>query len=165
MDNDRMEEEVRKFLISLLEGETHMSFEDAVKDYPIKEINTFPPNGIYSPWQLLEHIRINQNDILDFIINPDYQQKNWPDDYWPARDKMANKEGWNRTVKSIKNDTKKIIDIVNNPKTNLWKRIPWGSGQNIFEEILKVSDHTSYHVGELGRLRQIMNTWPKNRKP
>jgi len=154
---------LREILVNLLVGVTHMSFEEAIADYPFKSINNYPPNVIYTPWQLLEHIRINQNDILDFITNPKYQEKNWPDDYWPKRDKMATPKEWGETIKQIISDRNKLIAIIHDPKVDLNKKIEWGDGQTIIEEILKTADHTSYHIGEFGILRQIMNTWPKDR--
>ncbi len=88
------EKSLRDLLIRFLNGETHDSFKTIVKDFPIDRINELPPNVPYTPWHLLEHIRINQNDILEFIKNANYQEKEWSDDYWPAKSAQADKKMW-----------------------------------------------------------------------
>lgn len=159
------EKQLREKLVKLLDGgEAHMSFNDAVSDFPTKHINDFPPNVPYTFWHLIEHIRITQWDILEFITNPNYKYIKWPDEYWPKRDKKAKKSDWEKTIKVYNSDLKKLIKIVKDPKTNLYKKIPWGEGQNILREILLVCDHSAYHIGELGILRQVTSTWPKGRK-
>lgn len=156
---------LRKRLLDFLDGKgAHMSFNDAIASFPVKHINTKPPRVTYTFWHLIEHIRITQWDILDFIENPSYKYIDWPDNYWPKKDEKATKKEWDKTVMSYNKDLRKLKKIVKDPKTNLYKKIPWGEGQDILREILVVADHTAYHIGELGILRQIVGTWPKGRK-
>ena len=161
---EKNEKTVRDLLIRFLDGETHPGFDGIVAEFPMTEINTILPHGAYSTWHLLEHIRRTQNDILDFMINPKYASKRWPADYWPGKTEKGNANTWQTTVASYKADLRELGKIVLDPKTDLYRKISWGDGQTVMEEIIKVSDHTSYHLGELGILRQIMGTWPNHRK-
>lgn len=161
---DYMESEkiTRQRLLELLKGgNAHMTFDEAVKDFPESEMNTKFPNGTYSSWGLLEHIRRTQWDILDFIRNPEYKEKEWPDDYWPEKGKKATRKDWDETIRKFKADSKKLEEIIKNRKTDLYSKIPHGTGQNILREILLVADHNAYHIGELGIMRQVMGTWGK----
>lgn len=154
--------QLRHLLVELLKGEeTHMGFEEAVKDFPEDRINEFPPNVEYTPWHLLEHLRITQWDILDFIRNSNYKYIKWPDDYWPPKNRKATKKDWNKTVKDCLTDLKELMEMAEDPKLDLFAKIPWGEGQTPLREFLIVFDHNSYHIGEFAILRQIMATWPK----
>src|SRR5438876_411610 len=96
---------LRNELVFLLSrGNAHMTFSEAVADFPTDHINDLFPNGTYTPWQLLEHIRLTQQDILNFVQNPQYEEPTWPDDYWPAKDKKATKKEWERTVSLFEKD-------------------------------------------------------------
>ena len=141
-----------------------MPFEEAVMDFPIKYINTFPPNVTYSFWHLLEHIRITQWDILDFSKNSDYKYIKWPDDYWPAKRAKASKKDWDKTLRLIKSDLDKMIQLIKDQKNDLYKPFPWGEGQNLFREAILIANHNAYHIGEFAILRQVLNLWPKSRK-
>ncbi len=161
-DSDRI---IRENLLKLLRGgQAHMDLAEAVRDFPVAHINDIFPNGSYTPWHLLEHIRITQWDILDFIKNPDYEYMDWPKDYWPPRNKKASESQWKETISKYEKDRKFLEKIVTDAKTDLYAKINWGEGQTILREILLVSDHTAYHVGEFAIMRQTMNTWPKGRK-
>lgn len=149
-------------LIATLQGNTHMPLSDAVKDFPEEFINTHPPHVTYSFWHLLEHIRLTQIDILDYIRDPQYKEPKWPDDYWPKKD--TNMSGWKNTIKMYNNDLKDIISFIENDSVDLFTRVNKGKGATIAHEILLISDHTSYHIGEFAILRQVMNIWPKNHK-
>lgn len=152
---------LREFLVKLLDGATHMPFEEAVENYPLEFINSFPLEVKYSVWQLLEHIRFTQKDILDFITNPHYKEPKWPEDYWPDMNQMADKDIWEQTITSFLADKVKLQELVMDKKRNLTEKIPWGDGQTFAEEIIKAADHSSYHIGEFAILRQVMGTWPK----
>jgi hypothetical protein len=159
-NNDR---KLRELLVRFLRGETHMSLTEAVSDFPISEINTNPPKVKYSIWQLLEHIRFTQRDIINFIIDPEYAAPNWPDDYWPGNGMTADANMWQATIGSYQQDLQALEAIVLDTEVDLAEKIPWGDGQTMIEELIKISDHTSYHLGELGILRQVMSNWPENR--
>lgn len=155
-----MDKALREQLLHLLRGgNAHLSFDDAVADFPMDAINRRPPNVPYTPWHLLEHLRLAQWDILDFIRNPDYQEMKWPDDYWPAPDAEADSAAWERTLTAFRADLKAVEDLVNDPQTDLAAKIPHGDGQTILREILLVADHNAYHIGEFAILRQVMGTW------
>ncbi len=155
-----MDKDLRKHIVYLLEdGGAHMSFMEAVKDFPESAINQKPPNVEYTFWHLIEHIRITQWDILNFSTNPDYKYLKWPDEYWPAKNKKVTKEDWDKTIKAYQKDLNEMIKLIKNPKTDLFSKIPWGEGQTILREAMLIADHTAYHVGELGILRQVTKTW------
>ncbi len=161
MDPDKV---ARQQLLNLLRGgNAHMSFGQAIADFPEDQINRNPPNVPYTPWQLLEHIRIAQWDILEFIRNPEHVSPSWPTGYWPARDAKAGKSEWQETIKSFEGDLQALQEIVKDPETDLYAPIPHASDYTIFREILVVSDHSAYHIGEFAILRQVMGTWPENR--
>jgi len=144
----------------LLKRQAHMIFEDAVANFPLAHINGRPPGVDYSFWHLLEHLRICQHDILDYIRNPAYQELNFPDDLWPAKDAETDAAGWQQTITQFLADRQALVDIVQNPATDLYAQIPHGwEGHNILREILVVADHNAYHLGELGILRQVMGLW------
>jgi DNA polymerase elongation subunit (family B) len=140
-------------------GNAHMPFEEAVANYPMEQINTPFTNGSYTAWHLLEHLRLTQWDILDFIRNPSYQVREWPREYWPAREQQATPDDWRRTIQSFRDDQQALRGIVMDPATDLWARIPHGTGQTIAREIMVVVDHNAYHVGEFAIMRQVMGTW------
>ena len=161
MDENKI---IRKLLAKLLtESNAHMGLDEAVENFPMKRINEIFPNGEYSAWGLLEHIRRTQNDILKFIDSPDYKEKEWPKDYWPEPDQKATVKEWNATLAGWHDDMEKLVKLVKNPQTDLYAKIPDGTGQNIFREILLVADHNAYHTGEFAIMRQVMGTWGKKR--
>jgi hypothetical protein len=151
---------VRKQLLALLiGGNAHMTFEQAVAEFPPEHFNTKPPNVTYTPWHILEHLRIAQWDILEFIRNPEYISPEWPVGYWPDPTEMIDQEGWENTINTFLSDLGSLRDIVKDPETDLYAEIPHAPGYTIFREILVVSDHNAYHIGEFGVLRQVMGTW------
>lgn len=143
--------------------QAHLTFDDVVADFPMDRINERPPHVSYTPWQLLEHIRIAQEDILDFIQDPDYTAPDWPDDYWPAPDATANAAQWGATLEAYRADLAALVDIVQDEEIDLMAEIPHAPGYTYLREALLVADHTAYHVGEFAILRQVMGTWPAAR--
>ncbi len=155
------EQSLRHELLALLRGgNAHMSFAQAVADFPLDQINTHPPNVEYTPWHLLEHLRITQWDILDFIRNPQYVYMRWPEDYWPARTARADAAAWQQTIAAFEADNQALQALVAEPATDLFTPLAHGEGQNVLREILVVADHNAYHIGEFAILRQLMGTWP-----
>ena len=152
---------LRDQLTALLhKAQAHLTFEDAVADFPLEKINLLPPNTPYSPWELLEHIRITQWDILDFIRNPGYIWLQWPDDYWPKKGSTATPQMWQETITTYLDDRASLIKIIQDKTTQLTADLPHAPGYSVLREILVVADHTAYHVGEFAILRQVMGTWP-----
>ena len=153
---------LRKQLLALLRGgHAHMTYDDAVANFPMALINTRPPHVTYTPYHLIEHLRLTQWDILDFVRNPNYQEQEWPKDYWPDPSFEATPAQWDDSVKAFRKDLKALEALASDPATDLYSPIPHGTGQNILREIMLVADHNAYHVGELGILRQVMEAWPK----
>jgi hypothetical protein len=151
---------VREQLLALLDGgNAHMPFEKAVADFPAAQFNTRPPNITSTPWHILEHLRIAQWDILDFIRNPGYVTPQWPQEYWPDPDATADQEQWDQTIAAFQSDAQSLRDIVSDPDTDLYAPIPHAPDYNILREIIVVSDHNAYHIGEFAILRQVMGTW------
>ena len=144
-------------------AEAHMSFDDAVADLPAGLRGKVPSGLPYSPWRLLEHIRITQHDILDFCRNPDYEEIAWPDAYWPKSPAPPSADAWDVSVRRIRDDRAGLEALARDPSIDLAARIPHGSGQTYLREILLVIDHTAYHMGELIVARRLLGAWP--RKP
>lgn len=151
------EQHIRAQLVNMLTvGQAHMTFEDAVRNFPSDEINARAANVEYTFWHLLEHLRICQWDILDYIRNPNYKELSFPNDLWPARDAITDEAGWQKSIQQFLSDRGELIAIINDPQTNLYSPIPHGyDGHTIFREILVVADHNAYHIGEFGILRHI----------
>ena len=155
---------LRAELIALLDGYgAHMPFDAAVADFPDDAINRLPPEVPYTPWHLLEHLRITQADILDYVSNRAYLGLDWPEAYWPARDATATPEEFARTIEGFVADRAALHDLVADPATDLFAVIPDTPGHTIVREIRVVGDHNAYHVGEFAILRQVMGTWPRDR--
>lgn len=159
MDQDRQLRD--ELIFQLTKGHAHMSFADAVADFSEDKMNKKFTNGDYTFWHLLEHIRRTQNDILEFIVNPNYKDKEWPKDFWPAKDTKATKQDWDKTVSGFHEDQKKLKELVQEEKNDLYAKIPHGTGQTLMREILVIVDHNAYHIGEFAIMRQVLNTWKK----
>lgn len=151
---------VREQLLFLLRGgNAHMTFEGAVADFPLEHINSRPLNVAYTLWQLLEHIRIAQWDILEFIRNPDHVSPQWPKGYWPSPDQQADEAKWERTISDFRADLRALQDMVEDPSTDLYAPLPHAKDYTVLREMLLVADHNAYHIGEFSILRQVMSTW------
>ncbi len=155
---------LRKQLLMLLRGgNAHMPFDEAVANFPVEAMNRMPPNGSYTPWHLLDHLRRTQKDILEFIRDPDYVSPPWPEGYWPGKDEQADKAQWHQTIAQFRADMKTLIELVEDPQTDLTADLPHAPGYSILREVLTVSDHNAYHIGEFAILREVMGTWPAGR--
>jgi hypothetical protein len=155
-------EELRKQLGALLDGgQAHAKFEDAVKDFPVKLRGVVPDGLPYSAWQILEHIRIAQRDILNFSAPPTggYHGLKWPEEYWPKEREPASPEAWDRSVAAVEADREKFKALVLKPGADLARPFLWGTGQNLLREALLVADHNAYHIGELIVLRRLLGAW------
>jgi hypothetical protein len=151
---------VRDQLVALLRGgQAHMTFDEALAAFPIAQINTTPPHVPYTPWHLLEHLRIAQWDILEFIRNPAHVSPPWPEGYWPPREARADAAAWAGTIAAFQADLQSLQDLVRDPATDLYAPLPHAPEYTILREILVVADHNAYHVGEFAILRQVMETW------
>jgi uncharacterized damage-inducible protein DinB len=156
MDASNVREHVRKFL-----GweEAHAGFEKAVSGIPPDARGKRPAGLPHSAWELLEHIRLAQFDILDFSRNPKYQELNWPADYWPPAAAPPSAEAWDASVAQCLADRRALQDLAADHAVDLTARIRHGSGQTVLRELLLVADHTAYHVGQLVLVRQLLGVW------
>lgn len=156
--------ELRKQLLALLRGgQAHATFDDAIEDFPADLRGVVPENLPYSAWQLLEHLRITQRDILNFSAPPTggYHAIKWPDDYWPKSVEPPTQHAWDQSIAAIRTDLKHFEDLIRKPDSDLFKPFRWGDGQNLLREALLIADHTAYHLGELVVLRRILGVWHK----
>jgi hypothetical protein len=155
------DEPYREQLIRLLEGTgAHMPFEAALADFPEAAMNAFPPNVPYTPWQLIEHIRLTQRDMIDYVTNPDYSAGIWPVDFWPERRATATPEQWETSVEGFLADRATLISMVADPTRDVLAPIPRTPGHTLARGARIIGDHNAYHVGEFAILRQVMGTWP-----
>jgi hypothetical protein len=108
---------------------------------------------------LLEHLRIAQLDILEFSRNPKHVSPEWPEGYWPRAEAPPTPAAWNESIKKFRHDLGAMRDLVKNPKTDLFARIPWGDGQTILREALLIADHNAYHLGQMLDARRLLGAW------
>ncbi len=143
-------------------GNAHTTFDDVISNFPAELRGTVPGGLPYSAWQLLEHIRIAQDDILRFCSNENnsYIQPNWPEDYWPKSAAPSDQKAWENSIRSYHSDLKAFLDLLKDPATDLFKPFPWGTGQTLLHEAMLLVDHASYHLGEIVTVRRLLNVWP-----
>lgn len=160
MPQTRLEDELKKQLKDLLDGgQAHARLDAAVADIPVEVQGKVPEGLPYSPWQLLEHIRIAQRDILDFSDNADgsYKELKWPDEYWPQSPEPPDEHAWAKSVSNLREDREAFEKLL--AERDLTEPFPWGDGQNLLREALLIADHESYHTGELIVARRLLGAW------
>ncbi len=156
MDKNQIEI-LREHLLSLLSGAwAHMEFDKAVSDFPPDLRGTKAERFPYTAWQLLEHMRIAQWDILEFSRNPKHVSPDWSSGYWPEADAPGSKSGWDESVSQFKKDLEAMRKLVSSPDTDLFSKIPHGTGQTILREAMLMADHNAYHLGQLVLLRKLL---------
>jgi hypothetical protein len=141
-------------------GGAHAKFDDAVAGIPPKLRGRKPDGLPHTLWMLLEHMRIAQWDILEFSRNPKHVSPSWPEGHWPPNERPPSDAAWTGSVKKFRRDLKAMEALVKNPKTDLFARIPWGTGQTILREALLVADHNAYHLGQMVDTRRLLEIWP-----
>jgi len=154
---------VRAHVLELLRGgHAHATFERATEALPPALRGSVPHGSTHSPWQLVEHIRIAQHDILRFSTNDDgtYHSPPWPTGYWPATPAPPSEDAWVASLAATAADREAMEALVSDATRDLLAPFPWGSGQTLLREALMVADHTAYHVGELVTTRQLLGAWP-----
>jgi DinB family protein len=148
---------LREHLLYVLGGGgAHADFESVVKDFPVELINEKAENIPYTPWQLLEHMRLAQWDILEFSRDPRHVSPPWPEGYWPVAEQRADGEAWEKTVAAFRADLKAMQALVEDSSTNLFAPIAHGDGQTILREALLVADHNAYHLGALVTIKRML---------
>jgi hypothetical protein len=152
-----MEDPLRQHLLNLLTSkEAHLSFDQAVADFPVQLRGKKPKGAPHTAWQLLEHMRLAQEDILDFSRNLDYQERKFPDDYWPATAAPPDEEAWDRSIAQFEKDLKAMRELA--ASGDLFTKLAHGQGQTLLREALLVADHNAYHLGQLVFLRKMLES-------
>jgi DinB superfamily len=155
------ETSLRRHLIDLLEGgNAHATFDQVIADFPEAARGRKPANLPHSAWMLVEHLRIAQWDILEFSRTPKHKSPAWPEGYWPRTDGPPSPAQWNRSVQQWHADLEAMVDLVEDPKTDLFRKIPWGDGQTILRQALLVADHNAYHLAQIVDVRRLVGAWP-----
>jgi hypothetical protein len=148
---------LRKHLVQLLKGnQAHIDFDTAVKGFPVALRGMRPKGSPHSAWELVEHMRIAQWDILGFTRDAKHVSPKFPDGYWPKSPTPHSKSAWDKSVRAFRADHKAMISLVSKQSTDLFAKIPHGDGQTILKEALVLADHTSYHLGQLMLVRKTL---------
>ena len=151
----------REQLAYLLKGGgAHVQFMDALDGFPAGKRGSYAQGLPHTGWQLLEHVRIAQGDILEFSRNPKHVSPEFPEGYWPKTPGPLTEEEWTDSMWAFRRDLREMIRLVQNPRTNLCAKIPHGDGQTLLREALVLADHNSYHLGQLVDLRRALGSWP-----
>ena len=151
---------LRQHLTSMLDWhDAHVNFDSAVADLPPEHRGIAPPGLPFTPWQLLEHIRLTQADILALCTRPDYREAKWPDDYWPATPAPPDGRAWEASIADYHRDLARLQTMVSDETCDPFATVPVGTGQSFLREFLLVADHTAYHVGQLVAVRRLLGDW------
>lgn len=140
--------------------DAHVDFDAAVEGLDPALRGERPPGLPHSPWELLEHLRITQADILEFCRDRNYRDKRWPEDYWPASQSPPDTGAWDRSADEFRADREALQSLATDPDVDLFAEIPWGQGQTYLRELLLVADHNAYHVGQFVLVRRALGAWP-----
>lgn len=151
----------RKNLIELLQGgQAHATAKNILAGLRPELRHVRPDEGLHSVWEELEHIRIAQEDILQYTLDASWQSPIWPEGYWPAPDEQLTEERWSATLSGFFADLDEVIALVQNPDFDLTAQIPHGEGRTYLREALLVADHNAYHLGQIVQTRKILGNWP-----
>lgn len=154
MPND---DPVREQLLELLRGgHAHLTLDQAVKGFPLEKIGVRPAGAPHSAWELLEHMRIAQNDILRFSQSAEHVSPKWPEGYWPASAAPEDEKQWKRSIQAFKKDLAEFEGMIQDPAQKLNRKFPWGDGQTLLREALLIADHNSYHLGQLVMVKKLL---------
>lgn len=155
------EEPLRAQLVRLLTwGDAHVDFAAAVQGIPAELRGRRPPGLPHSPWEILEHLRLAQRDILEFCRDPRYTEPKWPDEYWPGSAEPPDDDAWDRAVARFLEDREALASLARDATLDLFGAVPQGTGQTYLRELLLVADHNAYHLGELVAVRRLLDAWP-----
>lgn len=158
MDDKILKAHLRKLLTA---NEAHVGWAAGLKGLPKRLRGEKPQGAPHSAWELLEHARIAQWDILEFCRNPNHVSPEWPSGYWPKQAFPRSDAEWNRTVKEFRRDLEAMVKLVTNPKTDLQTPLKHSAGQTILREALLLADHNSYHLGQFVLLLRLLGAWPE----
>ena len=151
---------LREHLLELLRGKgAHAPFDDVVADWPEDLRGVKTESLPYTPWQVLEHLRVAQWDIVEFSVNPEHLSPDYPDGYWPASENPPSAEAWDESIHNFAADLGRMKALVEDRSLDLFEPFPHGSGQTLLREALILADHNAYHLGQLVVLRRLLGAW------
>lgn len=151
---------LRHHLLELLHGgHAHADFGTAVRNLAPALRGKRPKDAEHSPWEIVEHLRIAQKDILEFSRDAKHKSPDWPSGYWPATGAPPDEKAWDKSVRAFRRDLKAMCDLIADPATDLYARLAHGDGQTMLREALLVADHNAYHLGELVLVRRLLGEW------
>jgi hypothetical protein len=154
------DEALRDHVLELLRGgHAHADLDSALANFPPTLRGKKPKGAEHTAWQLLEHIRIGQWDILEFSRNAKHVSPKWPEGYWPKTEAPPSAAAWNTSIRKVRADQKAMEKLVTSKKSDLFRPIPHGTGQTLLREALLVADHNAYHIGQLILLRRLLGAW------
>lgn len=150
----------RQIVASALDWEqAHASLWSSIDGLPA-ELRGKRPDGLaHSIWELVEHVRFTQRDLLEFCVNPNYHEPKWPDEYWPPTPAPPSDDAWAKSLDDIRRDAQALAEFTRNDPRDLTDKIPHGTGQTYLRTVLVAIDHTSYHVGQILDARRLLGTW------
>ncbi|MGH9603640.1 MAG: DinB family protein [Terriglobales bacterium] len=156
--------DLRQHVLYLLRGGgAHLGFDDVIADFPSHVRGRKVEGAPHTAWQLLEHLRIAQWDILEFTRNPQYVSPEFPAGFWPQSAAPPDEKAWEESVQAVRADLEAMQQLVEDPNTDLYARIPHGEGQTILREALLIADHNAYHIGQLVLLRRLLGAWEEKK--
>lgn len=151
---------LRRHVLELLNGgHAHAAFDRVIKNFPVNLRGKKPRGTGHSPWQILEHLRIAQWDILEFSRDPNHKSPDWPLGYWPVKPAPPDEKAWDKSVRAFRKDLRTLSALVADESADLFAPIPHGTGQTILREALLAADHNAYHLGELVLVRRLLGAW------
>ncbi|WAC13746.1 DinB family protein [Dyadobacter pollutisoli] len=159
MENDQRRKLVSELITLIEKGNAHVTLEEATAGLAPELRSVTIENLPYSIWQLVEHIRIAQKDIVDFSTSAEHDALAWPDDYWPKPVDTVSDSDWENSLKDIKKDQKRFFDLLNHEKNDLFSPLSWGTGQTLLREAMLIADHNSYHTAEIVVARRLLKNW------
>jgi uncharacterized damage-inducible protein DinB len=150
---------LRKALVDLLTaGHAHTTAKEALAGTTPRLRATAPPDGGHTVWELLEHMRIAQEDILRYTLDASWKSPTWPEGYWPAS-KKPSAAAWRASVAAFERDLRRAVALARDPKRDLTRLIPHGEGRTYLRQVLVIADHNSYHVGQIVQTRKALGDW------
>jgi DinB superfamily len=156
------ENSLKKDLLALLTGaDAHASFDDAIRNLPPELRGQHPANAPHSAWEIVEHLRIAQWDIVEYALNPKHKSPDFPAGYWPQSPEPPDAKAWEKSVESFRKDRKKLVAAIEDSSTDLLAPIPHANNQTLLSKTLLLADHNAYHIGQLILTRRLLNAWPE----
>lgn len=154
------EKTIRELLLEQLEGRNaHVDFNQAVQGLTYKQTGIQVEGLPHTIWDLIEHIRIGQDDILEFCKNPNYEEIDWPADYWPESSEPESKEKLKKSIQAVREGIEEMRGLIRDPENNLLAPFPHGDGQTLFREAMLIVDHNAYHIGQIVQIRRLLGSW------